>query len=98
MPKLTWIGHSAFLLEDDAGNVVAVDPFIIEAHRRFRMWKTSSLYNWDVADARFDLATHPTEPFRSSGTAPLFSPAVTRTAWCSRRLRAGTGRAGTSVR
>ena len=28
MPKLTWIGHSAFLLEDDAGNVVAVDPFI----------------------------------------------------------------------
>jgi secreted PhoX family phosphatase len=41
-----------------------VDPFIIEAHRRFRMWKTSSLYNWDVADVRFDLATHPTEPFR----------------------------------
>jgi L-ascorbate metabolism protein UlaG (beta-lactamase superfamily) len=28
MPKLTWIGHSAFMLEDDAGNVVAVDPFI----------------------------------------------------------------------
>ncbi len=28
MPKLTWIGHSAFLLEDDEGNVVAVDPFI----------------------------------------------------------------------
>ena len=28
MPKLTWIGHSAFMLEDDAGNVVAIDPFI----------------------------------------------------------------------
>ena len=28
MPKLTWIGHSTFMLEDDAGNVVAVDPFI----------------------------------------------------------------------
>lgn len=41
-----------------------VDPFIIEAHRRFRMWKMHSLYNWDVADARFDLAAHPTEPFR----------------------------------
>jgi secreted PhoX family phosphatase len=41
-----------------------VDPFIIESHRRFRMWKAQSLYNWDVADARFDLATTPTEPFR----------------------------------
>jgi L-ascorbate metabolism protein UlaG (beta-lactamase superfamily) len=28
MPKLTYIGHSAFLLEDGEGNVVAVDPFI----------------------------------------------------------------------
>ena len=28
MPKLTWIGHSAFLLEDDEGNVVVIDPFI----------------------------------------------------------------------
>lgn len=41
-----------------------VDPFIVEAHRRFRMWKAQSLYNWDIADARFDLATTPTEPFR----------------------------------
>ena len=41
-----------------------VDPFIIESHRRFRMWKAQSLYNWDVADPRFDLATTPTEPFR----------------------------------
>jgi uncharacterized protein len=41
-----------------------VDSFIIDAHRRFRMWKAQSLYNWDVADARFDLATTPTEPFR----------------------------------
>jgi L-ascorbate metabolism protein UlaG (beta-lactamase superfamily) len=28
MPKLTFIGHAAFLLEDAAGNVVAIDPFI----------------------------------------------------------------------
>jgi L-ascorbate metabolism protein UlaG (beta-lactamase superfamily) len=28
MPKLTFIGHAAFLLEDDAGHVVAIDPFI----------------------------------------------------------------------
>jgi L-ascorbate metabolism protein UlaG (beta-lactamase superfamily) len=28
MPRLTFIGHAAFLLEDDAGNVVVVDPFI----------------------------------------------------------------------
>jgi secreted PhoX family phosphatase len=41
-----------------------VDPFIIESHRRFRMWKAQSLYNWDIADLRFDLATTPTEPFR----------------------------------
>jgi secreted PhoX family phosphatase len=41
-----------------------VDPFIVEAHRRFRMWKAQSLYNWDMADVRFDLATTPTEPFR----------------------------------
>lgn len=41
-----------------------VDPFIVESHRRWRMWKAQSLYNWDIADARFDLATAPTEPFR----------------------------------
>jgi L-ascorbate metabolism protein UlaG (beta-lactamase superfamily) len=28
MSKLTFIGHAAFLLEDDAGNVVVIDPFI----------------------------------------------------------------------
>ncbi|MBA2595992.1 MAG: MBL fold metallo-hydrolase, partial [Chloroflexia bacterium] len=28
MPKLTFIGHAAFLLEDDDGNTVAIDPFI----------------------------------------------------------------------
>ena len=28
MPKLTFIGHAAFLLEDDQGNVVAIDPFV----------------------------------------------------------------------
>ncbi len=28
MPKLTYIGHSAFILDDGAGNAVAIDPFI----------------------------------------------------------------------
>jgi L-ascorbate metabolism protein UlaG (beta-lactamase superfamily) len=28
MPKLTYIAHSAFVLEDDDGHVVAIDPFI----------------------------------------------------------------------
>ncbi|MFT4040156.1 MAG: MBL fold metallo-hydrolase, partial [Thermomicrobiales bacterium] len=28
MPTLTYIGHSAFLLEDDAGHTVVIDPFI----------------------------------------------------------------------
>lgn len=57
-------------IQDYFGNLDAlkaradVDPFIVEAHRRFRMWKTYSLYNWDVADSRFDLAANPTEPFR----------------------------------
>lgn len=41
-----------------------IDPFIVESHRRFRMWQAQSLYNWDLADTRFDLATTPTEPFR----------------------------------
>jgi secreted PhoX family phosphatase len=41
-----------------------IDPFVLEAHRRFRMWKSQSLHNWEVADARFDLPSTPTEPFR----------------------------------
>jgi L-ascorbate metabolism protein UlaG (beta-lactamase superfamily) len=28
MPKLTFIGHAAFLLEDGAGNTVAIDPLV----------------------------------------------------------------------
>lgn len=28
MPNLTFVGHATFLLEDDNGNVVAIDPFI----------------------------------------------------------------------
>lgn len=28
MPKLTFIGHSAFILDDGAGNALAIDPFI----------------------------------------------------------------------
>lgn len=41
-----------------------VDPFVIEAHRRFRMWNNASLYGWEVTDPRFDLAQEPCEPFR----------------------------------
>ena len=41
-----------------------VDPFVVESHRRFRMWKAQSLYNWDSVDPRFDLAVTPNEPFR----------------------------------
>jgi secreted PhoX family phosphatase len=48
-----------------------VDPFVVAAHQRFRMWKAQSLYNWDVVDPRFDLATTPTEPFASAGSSRL---------------------------
>ena len=41
-----------------------VDPYIVESHRRWRMWKVNSLYSWDAVDARFDLPRTPTEPFR----------------------------------
>jgi secreted PhoX family phosphatase len=41
-----------------------VDPYILEAHRRWRMWKAHSLYGWEAVDARFDLPRTPTEPFR----------------------------------
>jgi secreted PhoX family phosphatase len=57
-------------IQDYFGNFAAllarrdVDPFIIDSHRRFRMWQRHSLYNWDAVDPRFDLATTPNEPFR----------------------------------
>jgi uncharacterized protein len=41
-----------------------VDPHIVESHRRWRLWKTHSLYSWEAVDARFDLPRTPTEPFR----------------------------------
>lgn len=41
-----------------------VDPYIIESHSRWRMWKAQSLYNWDVVDPRFGLPQTPCEPFR----------------------------------
>lgn len=40
------------------------DPFVVDAHRRFRMWNKASLYGWEVLDPRFDLAQEPCEPFR----------------------------------
>jgi secreted PhoX family phosphatase len=41
-----------------------VDPYVVESHRRWRMWKAHSLYAWEALDARFDLTRTPTEPFR----------------------------------
>src|SRR5690349_23487025 len=41
-----------------------VDPHIVESHRRWRLWKTHSLYSWEAVDARFDLPRTPNEPFR----------------------------------
>jgi secreted PhoX family phosphatase len=57
-------------IQDYFGNMAAlrartdVDPFIVEAHRRFRMWNDTSPYCWEVVDPRFDLAREPCEPFR----------------------------------
>lgn len=57
-------------LQDYFGNMAAlrartdVEPFIVEAHRRFRMWPEASPYCWDVVDPRFDLAREPCEAFR----------------------------------
>jgi secreted PhoX family phosphatase len=41
-----------------------VDPFVVDAHSRFRMWSVHSLYGWEVVDPRFDLPQTPNEPFR----------------------------------
>jgi secreted PhoX family phosphatase len=57
-------------IQDYFGNLAAlrartdVDPFIVDAHRRFRMWNNASLYGWEGTDPRFDLAQEPCEPFR----------------------------------
>jgi secreted PhoX family phosphatase len=56
-----------------------VDPFVVDAHRRFRMWGVSSLYGWEVVDPRFDLAQTPTEPFRHGWIVEIdpFDPTAT---------------------
>jgi uncharacterized protein len=41
-----------------------VDARIVEAHRRFRMHRTHSLYGWENVLNRFDLPQEPCEPFR----------------------------------
>jgi secreted PhoX family phosphatase len=55
-------------IQDYFGNLDALaarsEPHIVESHRRWRMWKTHSLYGWENVDARFDLPRTPTEPFR----------------------------------
>lgn len=57
-------------IQDYFGNLAELrarkdaDPFVIEAHKRFRMWNNASLYGWEVTDPRFDLAQEPCEPFR----------------------------------
>lgn len=57
-------------IQDYFGNLAVlrarkdVDPFVIDAHRHFRMWNNASLYGWEAVDPRFDLAQEPCEPFR----------------------------------
>jgi len=55
-------------IQDYFGNLAALksgaDAHLLDAHRRFRMWNTHSLYGWEVVDPRFDLARTPREPFR----------------------------------
>lgn len=57
-------------IQDYFGNLAGLrsradaDSFVVDAHRRFRMWDNASLYGWEVVDARFDLAQEPCEPFR----------------------------------
>lgn len=57
-------------IQDYFGNLAAlrersdVDPFIVDSHRRFRMWNRTSPYGWEIVDPRFDLAQEPCEPFR----------------------------------
>lgn len=56
-------------IQDYFGNLDALkqsasaDPFVVDAHRRFRM-RQASWHGWDVTDARFDLLQEPCEPFR----------------------------------
>lgn len=56
-------------IQDYFGNLDALqrstdaDPFVVDAHRRFRM-RQSSWYGWDATDERFDLREEPCEPFR----------------------------------
>ncbi|HEY5809265.1 MAG TPA: PhoX family phosphatase, partial [Povalibacter sp.] len=40
------------------------DSFVVDAHRRWRMWGKDSPNAWEVTDARFDLTQEPHEPFR----------------------------------
>jgi uncharacterized protein len=64
-------------IQDYFGNLadltgrVDVDPHVIDAHSRFRMWKAHSLYGWEVVDVRFDLPQTPCEPFRFGWIAEI---------------------------
>jgi len=57
-------------IQDYFGNLEAlrarsdVDARIVEAHRRFRMYRNNSLYGWENVLSRFDLPQEPCEPFR----------------------------------
>ncbi len=41
-----------------------IDPMIVAAHQRWRMWSDTSPYGWDVVDKRFDVSHEPNEAFR----------------------------------
>ena len=62
-----------------------IDPSVVAAHQRWRMWSDVSPYGWDVIDKRFDANVEPNEAFRFGWIIevdPLnpAKPAVKRTA------------------
>lgn len=40
------------------------DPFVVDAHKRWRMWNKDSPNAWEATDARFDMVREPNEAFR----------------------------------
>lgn len=57
-------------VQDYFGNFAALygdrgmDPAVVLAHQRWRMWSNTSPYGWELVDERFDAAVEPHEAFR----------------------------------
>jgi uncharacterized protein len=72
-------------IQDYFGNLDAlrarndVDARIVEAHRRFRMYRTDSLYGWENVLERFNLVQEPCEPFRFGWIVEIDPHDATRT-------------------